>query len=105
MAQMLPIVQAYDRALIEEIPADDAAALERKLALAHQAFRNRKAWLKPHERSGILRRAAALLQASVERFATLIAREGGKPFVDAMVEATRAVDGLHNAADELRNFA
>jgi acyl-CoA reductase-like NAD-dependent aldehyde dehydrogenase len=34
-----------------------------------------------------------------------IAREGGKPLHDAMVETTRAIDGVHNAADELRNFA
>ena len=34
-----------------------------------------------------------------------IAREGGKPLPDAIVEANRAIDGVHNAADELRNFA
>jgi acyl-CoA reductase-like NAD-dependent aldehyde dehydrogenase len=34
----------------------------------------------------------------------LIAREGGKPFADAAVEVTRAIDGLRNAAEELRNF-
>jgi acyl-CoA reductase-like NAD-dependent aldehyde dehydrogenase len=34
----------------------------------------------------------------------LIAREGGKPYADATVEVTRAIDGLRNAAEELRNF-
>jgi acyl-CoA reductase-like NAD-dependent aldehyde dehydrogenase len=34
-----------------------------------------------------------------------IAREGGKPLPDAIVEANRAVDGVYNAAEELRNFA
>jgi acyl-CoA reductase-like NAD-dependent aldehyde dehydrogenase len=34
-----------------------------------------------------------------------IAREGGKPLPDAIIEVTRAIDGIHNAADELRNLA
>ena len=32
-------------------------------------------------------------------------REGGKPLTDARIEAIRAVDGLRNAAEEIRNFA
>jgi acyl-CoA reductase-like NAD-dependent aldehyde dehydrogenase len=40
-----------------------------------------------------------------EKFSLLIAREGGKPLVDAGVEANRAIDGVRNAAEELRNFA
>jgi acyl-CoA reductase-like NAD-dependent aldehyde dehydrogenase len=40
-----------------------------------------------------------------EHLALQIAREGGKPLPDAIVETTRAIDGVHNAADELRTFA
>lgn len=32
----------------------------------------------------------------------LIAREGGKPYSDALVETDRAIDGIHNSADLLR---
>ncbi len=102
---MLQVVQAYDRAPIEEIRTDDAAALEAKLASATRAFQDRKGWLKAHERSAVLRRLAALMEPRRERFAHLIAREGGKPLADAIVETTRAIDGVHSAADELRNFA
>ena len=34
MAQKLQVVQAFDRAVITEIPADDSQALETKLASA-----------------------------------------------------------------------
>lgn len=61
--------------------------------------------LKPYQRSAILVRPFALLEARLEEFAQLIAQEGGKPLTDARVEATRAVDGLRNAAEEIRNFA
>lgn len=105
MASTIRVVQAFDRAEIETISADDAAALERKIALAAEAYRDRDAWPKTHQRIAILHRTADLLAAQRDRFAMRIAREGGKPLTDALVEVTRAVDGLRNAADELRNFA
>jgi acyl-CoA reductase-like NAD-dependent aldehyde dehydrogenase len=105
MAQTIQVLQAFDRAIITEIPVDDAQALETKLASATRTLRNRDAWLKPHQRSAILLRAVSLLEARQTHFAQLIAREGGKPYTDAVVEVTRAIDGLRNAADELRTFA
>jgi hypothetical protein len=68
-------------------------------------FRDRDGWLKPHQRIAVLRRLAALMEGRREHLALQIAREGGKPLPDAIVETTRAIDGVHNAADELRNFA
>ena len=99
---MLQIVQAFDRAPIAEIPTDDAAALEAKLEAATQAFRDRNGWPKPHERIAVLRRIAGLVEHRREHFAQQIAREGGKPLSDAIVEVGRAIDGVLNAAGELR---
>ncbi|KTD14132.1 aldehyde dehydrogenase [Legionella gratiana] len=105
MNKTLRIVHAFDRSLITEIPTDDAQALEAKLTAAMGALKNRDGWLKPHERIAILRNTAQLLIDQQERFAKLIAQEGGKPFTDAAIEVSRAIDGIHNAADELRHFA
>lgn len=102
---MLQIVQAYDREPIAEIPTDDAVALEAKLEAATRVFRNRGAWPKPHQRVAVLRRLAELLEQRRDHFARQIAREGGKPLSDAAVEVSRAIDGVLNAAEELRNFA
>lgn len=102
---MLTVVQAFDRAPITEIETDDDDALERKLQAAERVFRDRDGWLKPHERVAILRRLAALMDGRRDHLAMQIAREGGKPLPDAVVETNRAIDGVHNAADELRNFA
>src|SRR5215210_4252602 len=102
---MLQIVQAFDRAPIAEIPTDDAAALEAKLEAATRAFRDRDHWPKPHERIAVLRRLAALVEQRRDHFAQQIAREGGKPLSDAIVEVGRAIDGVLNAAEELRTFA
>ncbi|CDZ78985.1 Succinate-semialdehyde dehydrogenase [NADP(+)] [Legionella massiliensis] len=105
MNTTLKVVQAFDRKLIKEIPTDDAKALEAKLKTAESTLNNRSGWLKPHERMAILKRTAQLLADRHEHFTQLIAQEGGKPYKDASVEATRAVDGLNDAAEELRQFA
>jgi acyl-CoA reductase-like NAD-dependent aldehyde dehydrogenase len=70
-----------------------------------RAFRDRDHWLAPYERIGILSRLASLMDAERDRLSCLIAQEGGKPLVDAVVETDRAIDGVRNAAEELRNFA
>jgi acyl-CoA reductase-like NAD-dependent aldehyde dehydrogenase len=102
---LLQIVQAYDRRPIAEVETESADALEAKLELAARSLRDRDQWLKPHERIEVLYRLASLMEPLREKFSRLIAQEGGKPLVDAGVEANRAIDGVRNAAEELRNFA
>ncbi|MGV4797328.1 aldehyde dehydrogenase family protein [Rhizobium sp. F40D2] len=99
---MLEVVQAYDREHIADLPTDDATALERKLTVAHERFKDRGGWLKPHQRMAVLRRLADLVLQQRETFAMRIAREGGKPYTDALVETDRAIDGIRDAADLLR---
>jgi acyl-CoA reductase-like NAD-dependent aldehyde dehydrogenase len=102
---MIQVVQAFDRAHIAEVPSDDAAALERKIALAHRTFEDRGAWLAPHRRIEVLRKLAGLMETRRDHLALQIAREGGKPLTDALVETDRAIDGVRNAAEELRVMA
>lgn len=100
---MIEVVQAFDRAPIAELPTDNAAALETKLATARDRLADRTKWLQPHERMAVLRKLADLVGGRREAFATLIAREGGKPYADALVETDRAIDGIRDAADLLRS--
>lgn len=100
---MLEVVQAYDREHIADLPTDDGTALERKLTVARQRFEDRDGWLKPHQRMAVLHRLADLVLQQRETFAMRIAREGGKPYTDALVETDRAIDGIRNAAELLRS--
>jgi acyl-CoA reductase-like NAD-dependent aldehyde dehydrogenase len=102
---MIEVVQAFDRKRIKELPADDAAALESKFKAAHARFKDRGAWLPPHTRRAVLQKLAGLVEKQREAFGTLIAREGGKPYTDALVETDRAIDGIRNAAELLRTHA
>jgi acyl-CoA reductase-like NAD-dependent aldehyde dehydrogenase len=105
MTKHISVVQAFDRSFIADLMEDGAQALEKKLSVAEHTLRNRGAWLATHRRSAILLRTADLVQAQQSEFATLIAREGGKPWNDAEVEVIRAIDGLRDASDALRSFA
>ena len=102
---MIQVVQAFDRTPIAELESDDAAALDRKIEIARRLYGNRGVWLKPHRRVEVLRTLAGLMEGRRERLGRQIAREGGKPFTDALIEADRAIDGVRNAADELRVMA
>jgi len=99
---MIEIVQAYDREHITNLQSDEAAALEKKLSSAFKLFKDRNSWLKPHQRLEILHKLANIMEGQREKFGTLIAREGGKPLTDALIEADRAIDGVRAAADYLR---
>jgi acyl-CoA reductase-like NAD-dependent aldehyde dehydrogenase len=101
----MQVVQAFDGALIADIPVDDAASIEAKLSRAAMLFRDRNAWLPKHQRIAILRRLAALVQTEADDFALLIAREGGKPLADAQVEVTRAVNGILGAISVMETAA
>src|SRR5215510_13064022 len=101
---MLPVYQAFDRLQFAEVATDGAEDLEGKLARASEIFAARDGWLKPHQRVAVLQDLAKRLDVERERFTRLIAREGGKPYTDAAIEVARAIDGVRDAAEELRNF-
>lgn len=98
----IEVVQAFDRTPIGELAGDDGAALEAKFETARKLFADRGAWLRTHERIAVLHRLADLVAGKRQDFGRLIAREGGKPLTDALVETDRAIDGIRSAADLLR---
>jgi len=99
---MIEVVQAFDRKPITSLPGDDEVALERKLSTAARLLADRSRWLEKYQRIEILHKLSDLVAGRREQFGRLIAREGGKPLTDALVETDRAIDGIRNAADLLR---
>ena len=85
---MIEVIQAFDRTPIVRLESDDRAALDRKIEAARRLFADRGAWLKTHQRMEILRKLAGLMEGKREHLGRQIAREGGKPLTDALIEAT-----------------
>lgn len=103
MANTTTVVQAWDRSPIEELTLNEWPEIDSWLANAEKLCLQ-KASKPRHERAAILNRIAAALEARVEEFAILIAREGGKPYPDAKVEAQRAVAGVRVAITEMEKL-
>lgn len=99
---MIEVVQAFDRKPIACLRGDDEVALEHKLSTAVHLLADRSKWLEKYQKIEILYKLSDLVANKRDNFGHLIAREGGKPLTDALVETDRAIDGIRNAADMLR---
>ncbi len=104
MTATVSVVQAFDGEPIGEAPMMDWPALDMALARATEIHRDRSMLLPKWQRSEILFGLAKRLRAEQDELAMLIAREGGKPMRDAIVEAARAAQSVHATAAELHSL-
>ena len=95
----------FDGAVIATMDTAGLATVELALETARGLFGNRDAWLSPARRIEILERTASLMQQRRHELATEAAREGGKPLMDSLVEADRAIDGVKICIETLRTQA
>jgi acyl-CoA reductase-like NAD-dependent aldehyde dehydrogenase len=102
-ATTLQVLDKYSGETIGEVPVADAAAVDRAVARARDAF---PAWsaTPAHERSAILRRAAEIVDARKDDIAALIAREAGKAWKYAIGEVARSVETFTFSAEEAKRI-
>lgn len=99
------VTAPFDGSLIATVDTGGADAVNKALTTAHGLFRDRDAWLSPATRIEILERSATLMKERRDELASAAAREGGKPFMDSLVEANRAVDCVKICVETLRTQA
>ncbi|VAW99632.1 Aldehyde dehydrogenase [hydrothermal vent metagenome] len=97
------VTAPYDDSVIATMDTADMAAVETALKTASNLFNNKKNWLAVPERIAILQKTAQLMTEQAEQLAKDAALEGGKPLIDSRVEVARAIDGVHNCIDCMRN--
>ncbi len=95
----------YDGSVIGTVERTDLTGVQVALETAYTLFRNQDAWLSLGERIAILERTAAIMYQRREELAVEAAREGGKPLIDSLVEANRAVDSIKGCVERLRTQA
>lgn len=101
MSEKLTVVNPFSLEPIGSVDVSGWDTIDGYLQTAHALFRDRSSWLPAHQRIGILKRAADIMQDRFDELAYLIADEGGKPLVDARVEVTRAIDGMGLCVHEI----
>jgi acyl-CoA reductase-like NAD-dependent aldehyde dehydrogenase len=104
MTDTIDVVQAWDRKAIRTLELIGWDEIDAWLTGA-EALCKDKAWLPAHERIAVLRRLAGLMRRERNGFALMIAREGGKPLIDARVETDRAIASVEIAAGEIERSA
>ena len=97
----LPVVNPATGNQIGRVAHAGIADLDRALAAAQRGF---DAWraTSAHERSTVMRRAAALLRERADAIARLLTQEQGKPLVEARGEVLAGADIIDWFADEGR---
>ncbi len=98
----LEVRSPYDQSLIETLEMSPASVVD---SLFENAARAAKTPLKKHQRIAILEKVANQTSQSIQEIALTIAREGGKPLTDAIVEAQRGAQGIRNAIETLNGQA
>jgi acyl-CoA reductase-like NAD-dependent aldehyde dehydrogenase len=102
MSTTVTVTSPYDGTVLDELPCDDDMAIEKALERAYSSYRNRQAWIPLHERVRILETTAAMMADRCDDLALQAACEGGKPLMDSLIEARRAIDGVKLAIETIR---
>lgn len=89
--RLAPIFNPATGEQIRQVVLSSAAETAEAIAIADQAF---TAWAKtsPLKRARVMFKFKALLEANMEKLATLISQEHGKVYSDAVGEVTRGLE-------------
>ncbi len=98
----LEVQSPYDLSVIESIPMAENSEIDGMLERATAALRDP---LSKAKRIEILEKTIELAKSKVPDLAMTIAREGGKPLQDALVEVNRGIEGIRNAIETLNTMA
>ncbi len=101
-AATFPVHAPYDGALLGEFSLGDRTHLTAAIDAAHACFTATTARQAPYERSALLCKVAAALNARRLEFVDLLIREAGKPRTLAEAEVTRATNTFQLAAELAR---
>lgn len=99
----ISINSPFDGSTVGTVEVIDQAGAEQALVNATACFNNKKQWLSADERIEILKNTAHLMRERFEDLVQIALAEGGKPLLDTRVEMNRAIDGVLNCVELIRN--
>ena len=93
--QQLEVLNPYDLSHLDTVNLIQWDTIDKYLARAHELSNSKGQWLSVVSRIDILNKVANLMSQRSDFLALQIAKEGGKPLIDARVEVDRAINGIH----------
>jgi acyl-CoA reductase-like NAD-dependent aldehyde dehydrogenase len=98
----LEVKTAFEQTVIDSIPMNTPADIEQMLVTADKVFKDKTQHIPIEKRCQILNHVAQQMKDNEDMLAMQIAKEGGKPLVDAKVEVARAIDGMQVCIEHVR---
>ena len=100
---VLSVTSPYDGSVIGTVETINQAGAKQALSNASTLFNNKQSWLSAEQRISILKKTAELMQQRFDDLVQIALSEGGKPLQDTQVEMKRAIDGVLNCVDLIKN--
>ena len=100
---VLSVTSPYDGSVIGTLETINLAGAKQALINASSLFNNKKSWLSAAQRIEILKKTAELMQQRFDELVQIALSEGGKPLQDTRIEMNRAIDGVLNCVDLIKN--
>lgn len=98
---MIKINSPFDFHLIKEVELADAQEVELALSTANTLFKDKSSWLPKWRRIEILEKVVKLMEFKKENLTLVAAEEGGKPYIDSLIEVERAINGVRIASEQI----
>jgi len=95
------VLSPYDNHVIKTLTYQSAEEVEQTLSKAESFFQNRNKWLPAHQRISILEKVIEIMQQRIPELTKIAAQEGGKPYIDSLVEVQRAINGVKIALEHI----
>jgi len=99
----LEVNAPFDGKTIATVDQLDLNAIDHALETASNLYNDRSKWLSAATRIAVLSKLSELMKENAERLILISAQEGGKPLTDTQVEMERAIDGINNCIECIRN--
>lgn len=104
MRTTLEVISPFDQAIVGRLDMANENDIETALAKARALFDNQDGWLPRYKRIAVLERLAELMKLHKDHLIQTAISEGGKPYVDTVVEVERAIEGVKLGIQVIRQM-
>ncbi len=100
----IKVTSPFDGSVVGEVPLSSTQEVQEAIDLAQETFLDHKNAIPKYKRIEILEKVVEIMSSQVEELTILCASEGGKPYVDSVVEVNRAINGVKLAIEHIGAF-
>jgi acyl-CoA reductase-like NAD-dependent aldehyde dehydrogenase len=100
----IDVTSPFDGTIVGDVPFCTIDEVKVAIDKAYDTFLNKKDHLPKYKRVEILENMVQILSSQKEELTQICASEGGKPWVDSVVEVDRGINGVKLAIEALGSF-